>query len=213
MSAGNDSIAILLLILAVLAQPAGAFFLKDSLQAYFRDKSRKPAGKMGSLFFITVIILHLVFFGILSLDIIFELGFDFGSSFDNNPFYIDIPVGVLLFIALTFPTIATCFFIIPSRSKRIHRPSLWKIFLGEFIISFSAFVFISAYWDNLFGFLGGEISSEPFGFKTFFVFMFFLLFLMIYLPPRLVFLVTDYNSWFTWLRIFFVYLPFIAAAY
>lgn len=209
-SAGNDVVSVVILILTVIAQPVGALFLRDSVQNYYADPYRKPFGPVSTFFMFGVVTLHLILFGMFVIDILKNIGLDPVKIFDEYPFYIDIVFGIFLFIAAVIPTVLTCFILIPDKKEfKISSNSLFKTLAGDFIISFSAFVFISIFWDNLIATLAEDLSEESTGIKITSVILFFFIFLMIYLPARLVFLVTDSNRLTTWIRIVIVYFPFL----
>lgn len=212
--AGNDELSVIILILTVLAQPAGAFLLKDAIQNYMSDPARLSLGGAGFFFFTAVVTMHCVFFGMLSMDILKNIGFDYSAVFEEHSWFIDLILGTFLFILAILPTLLTCLLIIPE--KKPHASSaftLVKTLTGDLIISFSAFVFISIYWENLAGPLAEDLSKEPTGLKIIIVVLFFFLFLLTYLPPRLVFLATDYNRIFTWIRVAAVFFPFLLGVF
>lgn len=213
-SAVGDPVSIMVLILTVLAQPVGAIFLKDAVQNSLADNSRKSTGPTGFIFLLFVVIMYLVFLAMMVMDIYKNLGLDYNTIFEESSSIVDFLLGLFLFVSCMIPTALTCLILIPSKKEFIVTPfAVLKTLAGDFIISFSAFVFVSIFWDNLMSPLASDLSGETFGFKLILVATFFFLFLLIYLPPRLVFLVTDYAKFFTWIRILIVFFPFLLALY
>lgn len=212
LSAGGDAVTIIILVLIVLAQPAGAILLKDTIQNYYKDPEYRGIGTPGFIFLIFVIIMHFVFFAMMVMDIFINIGIDYNQIFEDHGFLVDIPFGIFLFICCTLPTAIVLLILIPDKKKEsVSSFAFLKSLTGDLIISFSAFAFISIYWDNLFAELAADVNDQTAGIKTAIIILFFFLFLMIYLPPRLVYLPFDYNRLFTWIRILIVYFPFFFA--
>ena len=197
----------ILLVSAAYAQFAGALFLGRSISAILSNPSRDGTGNGGFAGAIFLIVMHFTLFGVM---MVFDgLKYIFGDLFSGS-IWVNIPVGILTFLAVILPTAAIIAVSFPKSGKIVFQPvkdSFFQI-AGTLLIFFSACVATTLFWTLLVADVASALHSESFLANIFVVILFFFAFLLLYLPPRYVLLITDYRSRFTWLRIGIIFLPF-----
>ena len=152
---------------------------------------------------IVIAVLHLIIFGVLMVND--------GVNYINNQhlwwlIFIKV-VGVVL------PTITALTVISFGR----HHHEIEKLnvintlgdLLGTILLSFSCFVVVACLWALLLGSVSLNLNDGKVFLNIILSLVFFCAFLLLYLPARWAFLVMDYRSGYTWLRMAIVFLPFL----
>lgn len=199
-SINNYSASIGWLYLAtVVAQTAGMWLLRPVIRKQMQSDGAPGYGS-GSFFGgIMLLVMHFVIFGFLfTWD-----GFRYIWG-DVSGFKKILPI-VICFV----PTVTAIIISFPGKKEKpFTRLHYWLGWLGTLLLTFSIIVVSLSCWHILLDDLGKDLHSSSVGGNIFIVVLFGFLFLLMYLPQRYAFLITEYHRSDTWIRILLVYAPF-----
>ena len=189
---------------AALAQVIG-FWLKRRriAQSFHHHNSNYAKNSFALVAGICIAVMHLIIFGVLMVND--------GVNYINNHrlwwlTFIKI-LGVLL------PTITALTVISYGRKHRsIEKLNVLNIFwdvFGTVLLAFSNFVVVTSLWALLMGDINLNLNDGKVLLNIALTLLFFGAFLLLYLPARWAFLIMDYRTGYTWLRMAIVFLPFL----
>lgn len=187
-----------LYIATVVAQTMGMWLLRPVIRRQMQSPGAPDYGS-GSFFGgIMLLVMHLVIFFLFTWD-----GFKYIWG-DVSGFKMILPI-ILCFA----PTITAIIISFPGKNRRpFTRLHYWMGWIGTLLLTFSIIVVSLSYWHILVDDLGTDLHGSSIGGNIVMVVLFGLLFLLMYLPQRYAFFITEYHRRDAWLRILLVYAPF-----
>lgn len=212
----------LLFLAAALTQTIGILIKKERLKTRVLSSNYPNTGMSAQVGLFALLVIHWIIFMA-----IFNIGLKTIHFFPFDwPFLRPSLKWTVLFFAplhlilISIPTLTLLFSVLSifdsKKTAASQVSSNWRQtpaaeFLANLFLLFSVFVITSIGWtyflvdDSLTFALHDNIT---FAARILLTAVFGLLFLSIYLPPRILFLIEDYRYPMTWFRILFVYLPF-----
>jgi hypothetical protein len=189
---------------AAAAQVVGFWLKRNRIaQAFNHHAISDDSDSMNLLGGLFVSLMHLILFGVLIVND--------GINYVNNQSVWWLTV--IKAVSVVLPTVsglATIYY--ANRSKHVERLSavntFWDV-LGTALLAFSCFVVVGSLWELLLGDVHYTLHDGKVVINFLLSIVFLLAFLIIYLPTRWAFLLTDYRSIYTWLRMAIVFLPFL----
>ena len=183
----------------VLAQTTGLLLMRPVIHKQMQSEGAPSYGTASLIGAIFIWIMHFYIFGIL-------LTWDgFKSIWGNvSGFKMIIPI-----IIIMTSTIATIYISFPGNKKKVlTAKDKWLGWLGTMLITFSVVIVSQMCWYILFDGAGHDMNQPYFILSLILAIFFGFFFLLIYLPPRYGFIITEYNKPSVWIRIALVYAPF-----
>jgi len=191
---------------ASLAQTIGTILRMKWASAHLQHTNKKTGtgGFVGAIF---LIVMHLTLFGfMMTFDgVRYIAGDDYDSTWGKFP---------LIVIPFLFAFLPTAMIIMASfpGSKKIEFPEnkrdVLLDFAGCILLLYSACVITTIYWQLLVEAAGTSLHTDQLIVNLLITLLLFFTFLLLYLPARYMFLISDYHYRSTWIRIVIVYLPF-----
>jgi hypothetical protein len=191
-------------VCAAVAQIVG-FWLKRRRIAQSFNHHSKWYGKssfalVGGIF---IAVMHLIIFGVLMVN-------DGVNYINNSRLWW---LTTIKIIGVVLPTITA---LTVSSFGRHHSEieklsavnTFWDV-LGTILLAFSNFVVVSSLWALLMGDINLNFNDGKTLINILLTLLFFFAFLLLYLPARWAFLLMDYRSAYTWLRMAIVFIPFL----
>jgi hypothetical protein len=188
---------------AAVAQIVG-FWLKRQrvAQAYNHQAKTKEESYplLGGIF---IALMHLIIFGVWLVND--------GINYINNAgtwWLTTVKVIGILLPTITGLVVANY----ASRHKEIDRLGALNTtadLVGTILLSLSSFVAVGSLWALLLGNISLNLHDGKTLLNFLLTFLYFLAFLLLYLPTRWAFLMMDYRQGYTWLRMAIVFLPFL----
>jgi hypothetical protein len=186
-------------IATVIAQTGGMWLLRPAIRKQMQSPMAPDYGS-GSFFGgIMLLVMHFVIFG-------FMFTWDgFRNLWGNTSgFKIILPI-----ILCILPTATAVIISFPGKKEKpFTKLHYWMGWAGTLLLTFSVVVVSLSCWHVLLDGMGKDLHGSSVGGNIFLVVLFGFLFLLMYLPQRYAFLITDYHRRDTWLRILLVYAPF-----
>lgn len=188
-----------LCIATVIAQTAGMWLLRPVIRQQMQSPMAPEYGN-GSFFGgIMLLVMHFVIFGVLfTWD-----GFNYLWG-DTSGFKKVLPI-ILCFL----PTATAIIISFPGKKEKVFTQlHYWMGWLGTLLVTFSVVVVSLSCWHILLDGMGSELHGSSVVGNILIVILIGFVFLLMYLPQRYAFLITEYHRRDTWLRIGLVYAPF-----
>jgi hypothetical protein len=188
-----------LYIATVVAQVAGMWLLRPVIRKQMHSP-RAPAYGSGSFFgAILLLTMHFGLFGVI-------LTWDgFRSLWGNTDGF----KKILPILLCGLPTITAVIISFPGKKEKPFTPlHNWMGWIGTLLVTFSVVVVSLSCWHVMLDGMGKDLHGKSIGGNIIIMLLFGFVFLLMYLPQRYAFLITDYNRVDTWLRILLVYSPF-----
>jgi hypothetical protein len=203
-----DTTAGFLLLMAVLTQSAGAWLKKSFLgQRLARRKHLLPAGPVRG-FMNVLLFLHFLLFSMITLFACALLGF---YDMEGSLRFFQGDVWVLIAIlAGGFTTYRVWSAGQPREtSSRVGAQARWLEYAADGLLWLSVSLVTRIFWDGLIGLVESArgIGINPRGILLLVAVSF--LYIIFYLPSRYLFLVEDYRSELTWIRVALVMSPVV----
>lgn len=212
----------LLLLAVVLTQTVGILIKKERLKTRALSSNYPKTAMPAQVGLYALIVLHwIIFMAIFNIGLKAIHFFPFDWPFLNPSWkWTILFFAPLHLILISIPTLTLLFSILSifdsKKSASSQATSSWREspvaeFLANLSLLFSLFIITSIGWtyflvdDSLTFALHDNITLAA---RVLLTSVFGLLFLSVYLPPRILFLIEDYRYPMTWFRILFVYLPF-----
>lgn len=191
-------------LFAAAAQVIGFWLKRNRIaQAYNHQVKLKGSESFTLVGGIFISVMHFLIFGVLIVND--------GINYVNNQSAWWLTI--IKAIAILLPTItALIVSYYASRHKEIDRlnaiNTFWDL-TGTILLSLSCFVAVASYWQFFFGDLNFNFNDGQTFKNLMFSLVLFAGFLLLYLPARWAFLLMDYKSGYTWLRMAIVFIPFL----
>lgn len=184
---------------AVFAQTIGLWLMRPVIRRQMQSEGAPNYGAGSFAGAILLLVMHFVIFGIL-------FTWDGFQSIWGNVSGIKMILPILL---CALPTISALIISFPGdKEKPLTAMNKWMGWLGTLLLTFSIVIVSQACWHILFDGQGASLHNASIIGNILITILFGFLFLLMYLPPRYGFIITDYNKGSAWLRILLVYAPF-----
>ena len=189
---------------AVVAQVLGFWFKRQrAAQGYnhhLKNTTDPSYPIIGGIF---LVLMHLIIFGIWLVND--------GVNYINNAG--NWWLTILKIIGILTPTIVGLVVSnYATRHQEIERLNVlntgWDL-TGTILLALSSFIAVASLWALLLGEINLNMRDGRLLLNGLLSFLYFLAFLVLYLPTRWAFLLADYRQPYTWLRMAIVFLPFL----
>ena len=189
---------------AAVAQIIGFWLKRRRIAQSYRHHSvsygKSSFALVGGIF---IALMHLIIFGVLMVN-------DGINYINNHKLWW---LTLIKIIGVVLPTITA---LTVSSFGRHHREierlnvvnTFWDL-VGTILLAFSNFVVVASLWALLMGDINLNLNDGKVFLNILLTLLFFGAFLLLYLPARWAFLLMDYPSAYTWLRMAIVFIPFL----
>ncbi len=193
-----------LYISAACAQAVGMWLMKPALH-YQMHMVKGPSYGTGSFAgAIFLLVMHFCIFGVLFIWDGFR--FIWGNM---HGFKIILPI-----LCCMIPTAIAIIISFPGKKPPVLKlPQYILSWVGTLLVTFSVVVASQACWHLLLDGASADLHQSSVVANIVIIILFGFVFLLLYLPARYVFLITEYHLLWTWLRILSVFIPFAYAIF
>jgi hypothetical protein len=193
----------IIFLAAVAAQIIG-FWLKRKriAQAYnHQQKNREQSYPLiGSIF---IALMHLIIFGVWLVND----GINYIN--DQGTWWLVVIKVILILLPTVTGLIVVGYATRHHEIDRLGAISTASDLIGTILLSLSSFVAVASLWSLLLGNINLNLHDGKIFINAVLTLLYFLAFLLLYLPTRWAFLMMDYRQPYTWLRMAVVFLPFL----
>lgn len=183
----------------VVCYTTGAWFYRKKVWQYFSGHQFNALNYLQQIVLLIILLMHLAIFTVIGHTIVLTIHNNMASL------VVDIVVYVIFCVLPNLIVISTLFRIKKESTIKVDVKGLFKI--GEFLLLLSSGILQIMYWNVMTLPMTTNLQVENTGGKIIFTLLMYLLFLLVYLPPRILFLIQDYKQPQTWISITLVFLP------
>ena len=183
----------------VVCYTTGAWFYRKKVWQYFSGHQFNALHYFLQIVLLILLLMHLAIFVVIGHTIVLTIHQQLQSLILDALLYVVFSILPNLIIVYTL------FRIKNSAPTKVEQMGQYR--LGYFLLIISSGILQVMYWNVMTLPMTSNLQVENTGGKLIFTLLMFVLFLLVYLPPRILFLIQDYKQPQTWISITLVFLP------
>ncbi len=188
---------------AVVAQIIGFWLKRQRIAQGYNHQSKRADHSYPLIGSVFIVLMHVIIFGVWLVND--------GINYINNQgswWLITIKVIGILLPTITGLIVAS-YATSHKEIDKLGALNTTEDLIGTILLSLSSFVAVASLWSLLLGSISLNLHDGKTMLNILLTFLYFLAFLLLYLPTRWAFLMMDYKHGYTWLRTAIVFLPFL----